>query len=301
MKSARLTAALVAITSLLSATAETPKVILGRAEFTEYQPGALPLIISAPHGGTLRPADLPNRSFGVIAQDSYTQELARLLQAEIAARYGAPPHLIICRLHRMKLDANREINEAAQGNDRAVAAWQDFQSFIKQARQTVQTHFGYGLYIDLHGHRHPENRVELGYLLTAEQLRATNAHLDSDSAILNQTSLRDLAMRTQVPFSALLRGPSSLGALLEKHGYPSVPSPTFHAPLPKEQYYSGGHNTAQHGSLNGGAISGLQIECPWKGVRDKPEHARAFAKALSIALGDYWLAHFQTELKAKAP
>ena len=51
--------------------------------FIEYQPGTLPLILAAPHGGNLRPADVPNRSFGRVAQDSNTAEITLALAAQL--------------------------------------------------------------------------------------------------------------------------------------------------------------------------------------------------------------------------
>ncbi|MBL9116189.1 MAG: hypothetical protein JNJ83_14375 [Verrucomicrobiaceae bacterium] len=301
MKSLLLLLGVSALSLPLASLGQGPSVVFGHQQLIEYQPGNLPLIISAPHGGTIRPEGMPNRSFGRIAQDSNTQEITRLLKEEVAARYGAPPYIIICRLHRMKMDANREIKEAAQDNPIAVQAWNDFQGFIKGARQSVNKKFGHGLYIDLHGQRHPENRVELGYLLTAEQLRLPDANLNGDKMLAIKTSVRELTMRTSVSFADLIRGPTSLGAMLERRGFASVPSPVSPAPLANEEYYSGGYNTAMHSSLHGGAISGLQIECPWKGVRDKPENQRKFARALAEALGEYWLAHFKSALKGAAP
>lgn len=271
---------------------------MGDADHVEYLPGTLPIIIAAPHGGTLRPEGMPNRSFGRVAQDSYTQELARALSEKMLQRHGARPHLVICRLHRMKVDCNRELDEAAQGDPVASQAWHDFQNFIGEAKQVVMKRHGYGLFIDLHGHRHPEARVELGYLLGRQTLQRADAELDSDESARNSHSLRDLMRRTPATFVELLRGESSLGGLLQKRGFASLPSPGNAAPLGDEEYFSGGYNTQIHGSLNGGSISGLQIECPFKGVRDHPENREKFAVALTEALGEWWLAHFGNKLEA---
>ncbi|NNM05492.1 MAG: hypothetical protein HKO65_10345, partial [Gemmatimonadetes bacterium] len=42
---------------------------LGRNGYTEYLPGEVPLILSAPHGGDLRPAETPDRTYGTTVQD----------------------------------------------------------------------------------------------------------------------------------------------------------------------------------------------------------------------------------------
>ena len=285
----------------MSAVEADVKPQFGAKDYIEYLPGTLPLVIAAPHGGSLRPDGIPNRTFGRVAQDSNTQEMARLLREELLQRFGGAPHVIICRLHRLKVDCNRELNEAAQGDKTAVRAWQDFQGFVKKATDQVRQSYPAGLFIDLHGHRHPEGRVEIGYLLSASILARSDAELEADKSIVATTGIRELAERSPATFVELLRGPSSLGGLLQKRGYASVPSPAFPGPKEGEEYFPGGYNTATHGSRNGGVVSGLQIECPFQGVRDKPENQKRFCATLADALGEYWRAHFKTELKASKP
>src|SRR4051794_11480332 len=134
----------------------------GRNRYIEYLAGDLPVILSAPHGGRERPEELPDREQGTYAFDTNTQELARAVADELHARTGHWPHVILCRLHRRKVDCNREIVEAAAGDPLAEQAWREFQGFIDAARATVVGQHGRGLYIDLHGHGHPQQRLELG-------------------------------------------------------------------------------------------------------------------------------------------
>ena len=54
----------------------------------------------------------------------------QLLQEMVIANYCKVPFLVINHLHRKKLDANREVNEAAQGNQIAINAWQGKQKLI---------------------------------------------------------------------------------------------------------------------------------------------------------------------------
>ena len=258
--------------------------------FIEYLPGTLPLIISAPHGGYLKPADMPDRSQGKVEQDSFTQELARALRDEFKTRPGGTPYLIICRLHRVKLDCNREIKEAAQGNATAEEAWKEYHAHIEEAKAEVQKNFGAGLYIDLHGQKHPEGRVEIGYLLTSKELALDDEAITKLAA---KTGIRELDQRSPASFVELLRGKTSLGALLDAKGYTCVPSPTLHAPHEGELYFNGGYDTPRHASRDGGTLSGFQIECPYNGVRDtKPDRER-FVKALcDVLTKEYFPAHF---------
>src|SRR5438876_8110342 len=150
----------------------------GREKHIEYLAGDLPVIISAPHGGRERPEELPDREQGTFAFDTNTQELARSVADEMHTRTGHWPHMIICRVHRHKLDCNREIGEGAAGNPFAEEAWREFQGFIDAAHAGVVRQQGRGLYIDLHGHGHAEQRLELGYLHSADQLGLSDAELN---------------------------------------------------------------------------------------------------------------------------
>jgi hypothetical protein len=272
----------------------------GADKFIEYQTGGLPLIIGAPHGGYLKPESLANRTYGVLDQDSNTQELAGMIQATFQQKLGAAPHLIICRLHRSKMDANREIVEATQGGRGAEQAWRDWQGFIIKAKAVVQKQFGTGLYIDLHGQRHKEARVELGYMIGADKLRLDDAALERSSLLIRQSSIRELDQRSPASFVELLRGSSSLGGLLQARGFASVPSPAFPAPKEDEQYFRGGFNTDTHGSRQGGPISAVQIECPWLGVRDTPANRAKFVDALTDVLPQWFRAHFGIPLAPKS-
>ncbi len=271
--------------------AEEGRPVFGTGQYVEYLPGALPVILGAPHGGTLKPQGVPDRTAGRVAQDSFTQEIARMIREEMRKQFGAPPHLVVCRLHRLKVDCNREIREAAQGNAVAETAHREFHGFITRAREQVQRDFGRGLYLDLHGHRHERALVEIGQLLTAAKLNLSDAELDAGGFISRQSSLRDLDQRSPHSFSDLVRGPKSLGGLLEARGIPSTPGPAHPSPG-NHAYYNGAYDVEVHGSRAGGTVSAVQIEAPFKTVRDTPENRRRFAVALSDALGEYFSVHF---------
>jgi hypothetical protein len=249
----------------------------------EYVPGTLPLIIAAPHGGRLEPAGIPDRKDGVTTRDAETDLLAIELADAIARRTGARPHLILCHLHRKKVDCNRDALTGTGGNPKALATWRAFHEAIGKARATA----GHGLFLDLHGHSHPLARVEIGYLLSAEQLRETGPAFASLAQV---SSLASMAKRSSGTIEGLLRGPLSLGGLLEKAGYSSVPSPPTPHPG-KDPYFRGGYNTARY--RTGGADDGffsVQIECPKPGIRDTAENRLRFAEVLAAVLEE-WLAH----------
>jgi len=271
---------------------QSGKTYFGRNRYIEYLAGDLPVIISAPHGGRERPEEMPDRQDGTFAFDTNTQELVRAAAEELHNRTGRWPHVIICRLNRRKVDCNREIVEAAAGNPLAEQAWHEFQGFIDAARASVVKQHGRGLYIDLHGHGHAEQRLELGYLHSTEQLAVSDAELNS-GPYAAESSLKAIAARGSVCYAELIRGPYSFGALMEQHGFPCSPSPSN--PHPKAPFFRGGYNTARHGR-DAAPLAGLQIETHSRGVRDTPQSREKFAKALAETLEVYLPMHVGVQL-----
>lgn len=266
-----------------------------KTEDVTVQVGDLPLIISAPHGGTLKPSEIPDRTYGSLGADTHTAALAWLIAEEIEAATGLPPHMVVNNLHREKLDANREIVEAAQGDPRAEEAWWEYHEAIEEAREMVTEDHLAGLYVDLHGHSHDIERVEVGYLLLDFELRLSDSELDQGTncqvsrtdttpiSCVEKSSILELTSRSGRSLSALLSGPESLGAMLEVDGIPAVPSDATAAPLSGEDYYNGGFSTILYGSRDGGAISGVQLEIPYD-VRQSAADRESVAALISNAL-----------------
>jgi hypothetical protein len=285
-----------------SATATAPvpgTAYFGRNDYVEYVPGELPIIISAPHGGALQPAEIADRTRGTTVQDMNTTDLARRIAAALEELTGKRPHLVLMHLHRRKLDANREIEEAAQGNAFAERAWHEYHSWIETAKQRVEREYPRGFYADIHGHGHAEQRLELGYLLSAAELARSDAELAAP-VYAAKSSVAALAEHSPHAFTSVLRGEHSFGALLEQRGYAAVPSPS--APHPEgAPYFSGGYSTARHGSRDGGIIDALQLEANLQGVRDTAASREVFALAFAESLLDYLALHADLALPRLQP
>jgi hypothetical protein len=259
--------------------------LFGKTGFIEYVVGNLPLAISVPHGGYLKPSTIPDRVLGTAGhQDTKTQELAREIIEIFRAQTGRIPHVIINRLHRDKLDANRELFDAAQDDPIATDAWNEFHNFIDTAEHRIQQEFGRGLYIDLHGHRHEWQVIELGYLLVSNQLKLSDAELDA-SVQPATTSLGLSPNSPTTPLSQLVRGSHSFGAALEREGFATVPSPA-HPDPGKEPYFSGGYDLEQHSSFSGKLMYGVQVETPTS-VREVAERQTAFARAFVASVNKF--------------
>lgn len=265
----------------------------GSNNLIQFVYGNLPIIITSPHGGALT-GNLPDRTCpGIVTTtDTNTDDLAIALQNKLAEIFGKTPHLVICRLRRSKLDVNRPVAEATCGNTTAATSYNDYHNFITVARNRVVQEYGKGLLIDIHGHGHTLQVMELGYNLSASQLGNNDAFLNGTSVVAGST-IRSLAAAnlTGASHAALIRGPFSLGAYLQASGYPSVPSPAMPGPG-NNPFFSGGYTVETWGSKNGGTIDAIQIESNYTGVRDNATNINNYATALANSLKAYLEKHY---------
>jgi hypothetical protein len=283
---------------------------VGRANYIEYVAGNAPVIYTAPHGGSLTPAEIPARTASgcggaaTTTTDLNTIELVRQMQASHFARYGTYPHVIINNLARSRLDANRTLQEAACSDGEAIVAFNEWHQAIDVAKSAVLQSAGKGWYMDMHGHGHAIQRLELGYLLTGAQLDMSDAALDAVAAYEDTAGIRTISRASPLSFSALLRGSNSLGSLYAAQGFPSVPSAADPGPA-GATYFSGGDNTRRHtcgaeasefGGTTGGNICGVQIEANLTGVRDNAANRQKFGDATAIVLQQYLAAHWGIQL-----
>ncbi|XP_053328890.1 uncharacterized protein LOC128502946 [Spea bombifrons] len=285
-------------------------VIFGQNKYTEYQVGNMSLILTVPHGGSLTPSTIPARDAGCwdkvaktcfythncptgavkdstnckvsTVKDLYTLETTLTLAKEICTLTGGYcPHVVINHLARSRLDANRDKEEAAFGVSQADQAWDEFMNFIGIAKSRMSR----GLLIDIHGHGHPEQWIELGYLIS-------KANLDSGTFSASDTSIYSMSKQLpDVPFGTLLRGSRSLGRFIEaqNNNYACVPSPTNPGPN-GGNYFSGGYITSTHGSKLRGEVDAIQIELP-KWIRESSERPR-FGVALAKAITNFYQLSF---------
>lgn len=119
----------------------------------------------------------------------------------------------------MKLDPNRELDEAAQGDEIATAAYLNFHNLINETKTTIGT----GILFDLHGQGHLQNSTEVGY-------RISTSDLNAGIVAAENSSIRSLAQRLNLPGNDLIQGPKSFGAMLESQGFRALPSPRQPAP-----------------------------------------------------------------------
>ncbi len=267
--------------------------------YIEYRPGELNIILTCPHGGHIRPSTIPDRTTGcwrnkecyyvhgcqvqdysrckaTVSKDLYSFELTNLISDELYSITGKRPHVVINNLHRKKLDMNREMDLATFGNVEAIRAYQQYTRYVEQAKNVINGKRQRGLLLDIHGvAAHKEQWIELGY-------RVGNSQLNSGNYGSKYTSIKRLADRacgrSNLCFKHLVSGPYSLGGMLQRAGYKTIPSPAHPKPG-TGGYYWGGYTVDRYGSKNGGNVDAIQIETPspLRNAQEGPRYAKTLA------------------------
>ena len=194
-------------------------------------------------------------------------------------------------MHRIKIDLNRSLETALCKDKSAMPLWMVFHNQIEIFQNEISSSYGRGLIIDLHGQSHPEERIELGYLLNGSMLRDLVQNATDYS---NQVSIKNLISNhpKQTSFQQLLVGENSLGTLLSEQDFAAVPSQSDQAPLESQLFFSGGHNTINYGSRDSGTIDAIQVELNRAGLRAESDDRQRFANVFSNIIIDYLTVHY---------
>ena len=200
---------------------------------------AAAMVITASHGGSLEPTYIADRtadnplycieSACRVNSDSFTRELALEIAQGFIRNYCKVPYIVLNNLHRGKLDANREIGEAAQGDATAEAAWLFYHTAIAEAQQRIANEFGTemnsqgiegirGMLLDVHGYTgfdwDPENgspMIQWGYNINEDSMNPQN-YCPIDTRTTGR--LGTFSFGRFLPnqsYECLIRGPQSLG------------------------------------------------------------------------------------------
>ncbi len=261
--------------------------------YVKYYEGNLPIILSAPHGGDEKPSDIKTRKKGVFEKDDFTFELTEEIIKQFQKQVNKTPYCVIATISREKVDINRNITDAFF-DEKASIAYNQFHSLIKKARVQVRKEFKKGLYFDIHGQSHSHGFIEFGYLLNNDILKLKKKRLKKYK---NSSSIKTLSNFSSKSFIKQIKGKNSLGSLMSKKGFKSIPSK--HIPYTKdENYFEGAFNTFKYGSLDGGVINGIQVEFPYKNCRDSKKNRKKCAKAFVKAIIKFSKIHLGIDLKS---
>ena len=267
-------------------------------DFVEFRAGNYPLLLIAPHGGDLKPQWITDRDCenAVVTQDQYTLGIA--LQIERALQeMGIRPYMVVAKIHRLKIDLNRSLETSHCEDDTSNDLWRLFHRQVEDYRQTIIDIYGRGLIIDIHGHGHPNQRIELGYLLTSQHLRelllpnSQPQGLSSSMESLLNNHPQNLSLND------LVFGNQALGTLLSSSGFPAVPSSQDPAPLVEEPFFSGGTNTKLYGSRSRNGVDAIQLELNRQGLRAASADRERFAQTFAQILREYMQFHYADVLQ----
>lgn len=145
--------------------------------YIKYHKGDIPLIISVPHGGTLKVKSIPIRSNGIMGTDKNTIELALILIKKVKEFYRSikSPSYVISNIHRSKIDLNRVKSEAYnQGSTFAKELYRFYHKKIKELITYNLENFNSSLLIDIHGfekHKRPEGFRDVDLILGTNNLK----------------------------------------------------------------------------------------------------------------------------------
>jgi len=259
--------------------------------YIRYYKGDIPIILSAPHGGEISPTHIQDRQSGVFDLDDYTLELTESIIDQFHKQIQKTPYAIIGEISRKKVDLNRQ-REKAYEDENAKVVYNYFHSLIQNSEIEIDAKYKKGLYIDIHGQSHPKGYLEFGYLLVNDILKL------EDNLLLkyqNKTSIKTLSKFSDKSFLEQLKGSTSIGTLMCEEGYPSVPSKEIPFAI-DDNYFEGAYDTIRYGSLTGGNISGIQIEFPYKNIRDTKEHREECAEAFVKSIIKFVKIHLDMDL-----
>jgi len=250
-------------------------------KYLTYIQGDINIIISVPHGGQKEYKNnktIPDRKPGCkdetgtcqFGEENKTKNCKKVcsirtgadLRSELIARTvfdkfvnktGKKPSFIKSELHRKRLDPNREVKEAAQGNAVAIEVYNAFHDSIEHAIKNFDGKPGFLL--DFHGYydKNSQNNTMLGYLIRPQDLNAGTFSKED-------VSVKALVERTDLTVDEILFGEdTSFGSLFEKSGYHALPSPRQHSP-DGDRYFNGGFIVQTYGSREKGNVDAIQLE-----------------------------------------
>jgi N-formylglutamate amidohydrolase len=227
--------------------------------------GSIPILISAPHGGTLGlPGVAPREGKGLktgasgffVGRDGGTQELALAVAQAIEEEFGEKPYFVVSATHRKYLDPNRPASIALE--DQAMQPVYDryHQTMAKFTTQILNKH-QQGLLLDLHGQGSKRDTV----------FRGTNNGKTVSRLI------REFGKTAH-------EGEQSFFGILKSTGWTVHPDP-FGG---KEQSgFTGGYIVQTYGSHQAAGIDAMQLEMGaiYRTKESRERIARELAKAIA--------------------
>jgi len=131
---------------------------LNLEKYFETNFGTVPIILSCPHGGFLRPKNIPDKLKGIKIADKNKFIISKRIIQVLFEKFGIQIYYILSKIHRSKIDFNRPPRAFAAFNHHSSEAKQIHYKYHKQIQKFYQEcidKFNKCLFIDLHGFTKP--------------------------------------------------------------------------------------------------------------------------------------------------
>ena len=233
----------------------------------EVQQGELPVILSAPHGGTMQIEGVEPRSGAGMetgpsgfftGRDAGTTELAVAIADAIQRRTGKRPYLVLSKVHRKYLDPNRPASIAYEDSDAALV-YQRYHGSLQRFCAEILENHRTGLLLDIHGQG------------------------SSSATVYRGTGNGKTVMRLRERFGESAHsGEESLFGVLHRLGWKVHPNP---ANGKEQSGFTGGYIVQTHGSHRPEGIDAVQLEFGAE-YRDKMNRKKT-TDVLATAVKEY--------------
>lgn len=226
------------------------------------QRGDLPIILAAPHGGSVRVPGSEERTKGVKARDMRTADVALLLSQRLTERLGARPYYIIAQFSRKDVDANRDFESGeAYENDAAKVQYDAYHAALKRSVEECRARFGVAILIDLHGQTRVPEAIVRG-TRNGKTVSSLMRRLGRDALI----------------------GPDSIMGRIKAAGYevlPGLEAQERETDIGHEDFLDGGYTVARYGSHNSDGVDAIQLELGSQRSEDLLKLCRVLGEAVS--------------------
>lgn len=230
---------------------------IGAAELVMAKPGNLPIVLTAPHGGTRSVPGVPARTSGTTATDTGTLELANAVARRLETMLGQPPYLVTAEFSRRYIDANRDEADAFEA-PAAKPIYLDYHDMVRAYVDDVRRKFPQGaLLIDIHGQ-------------------------SSDPEVLHRGTRdgRTVVALVKRHGEDAVSGPNSILGQLVAQGVAVFPRGRRLGDPREDPRYNGGYTVASYGSHRPNGIDAIQLEF---GRAQRADPALADKLAVAIA------------------
>lgn len=238
-------------------------------EFLHIQRGELPIIITAPHGGSLAIPGVPKRvgpegerTSGkfVTGQDVRTFELATDTAKRVEELTGKKPYLVASKAHRQYVDPNRPEKEALE-HPKAQVVHAAFHGQVREFVDELRKKFPQGaLLLDIHGQSAFPDTLVRGTQNGATVMRMVGKH-----------------------GVAALTGEASIFGFMAGKGVKVEPPNTPPGTPPEPRGYNGGFIVRSYGSHTTNGVDAIQLEFG-SALRADAKRREEMAKFLAEAI-----------------